>query len=176
MPTDDTLGCHFTHSNTTTTAAADWNWLHHATRLQSQKFIKCQGPYSSQELQNYTGTATSPPISTATLNWHLDITFLIYLKTLYSDTWHKFVMSKIRLKKTKTSCTYNFKHRDLVQLQGFLGRFADSEGIILGGAKKVHLYTRTLFYQFLPILNSSKQLLIKTLKKIFIFPLHYVFG
>lgn len=65
-------------------------------------------------------------------------------------------MSKIRLKKTKTSCTYNFKHRDLVQLQGFLGRFADSEGIILGGAKKVHLYTRTLFYQFLPILNSSK--------------------
>lgn len=27
--------------------------------------------------------------------------------------------------------TYNFKHSDFVQLQGFLGRLADSDGIML---------------------------------------------
>lgn len=61
--------------------------------------FKGYGPYSSQELQNYTGSATPPPIST--LNQHLDIKFLTYLKPLYSDTWHTFVMLKIRLKRQK---------------------------------------------------------------------------
>lgn len=113
----------------------------------SDNFI-CYGPYSSQELQNDTGSATSPPMST--INQHLNIKFLMYFKPLYSDTWCTFVMLKIRLKRKKTvpSCTYNFKHRDLVQLQGFLGRFADSEEIILGG-RKGHLYIHSFISFFL---------------------------
>lgn len=59
--------------------------------------FKCYGPYSSQESQNYIDSATSLPIST--LNQHLDIKFLTYLKPLYSDTWCTFVMLKIRLER-----------------------------------------------------------------------------
>lgn len=68
-------------------------------------------------------------------------------------------MLKIRLKRQKTipSCTYNFKHRDLVQLQGFLGRFADSEEIILLEGKRAFIYTQFLSVYFLFIIKTLKK-------------------
>lgn len=115
----------------------------------------CYGPYSSQELQNDTGSATSPPMST--INQHLNIKFLMYFKPLYSDTWCTFVMLKIRLKRKK-NCTklyLQFQTQRLSTIARLPGAVCRLRRNYSGGEKRAFIYTQ--FYQFLPILNSCKQ-------------------